>query len=205
MAMFSIGQRINIEVGRKKIQSRVCGWKKGGYILIELPFESAEAAELKTGAEVVARLSINGEPYGFITSLAQFLYGQRMAALSYPETIVRNIEKTSEWIPVSTPVDILKIFGDNELDEWRAALMELNLEGVRIESRRHATIEEKLFLTFTLVTGEIIDNAQASVTAVAKSRSGCLIEAAFTHLTDENRQSLENFIDMISTRSGSRL
>ncbi len=198
--MFRIGQTIKLDCANKSIESRICGWKPGRYILIDLEYENASSTGLHVGVEIVARLARRGKTFGFITSLAQFLYDQKVAVLKYPDSVEQDGDDT--WYPTSMPVEILRTPGDHELEDLRGVVRYVSLAGVRIVSPFEATVGEKLFLTFTLITGGTIDNVQASVTSVVNAGSGFDLTLKYIFLSDTNKRALESFMDMISTRSG---
>jgi len=198
--MFRIGQTIKLDCANKSVKSRICGWKPGRYILIDLEYESDSSTGLHVGDELVARLARRGKTFGFITSPAQFLYDQKVAVLKYPDSIEQDSDDT--WYPTSMPVKILRTPGDHDLEDWSGVVRYVSVAGVRIVSPLGANVGEKLFLTFTLVAGGIVDNVQASVTSVVNTESGFDLTLKYIFLSETNKRALESFMDMISTRSG---
>ena len=200
--MFAVGQKIQLEWDRKKVISRIRGLRKGRYILVDMDYGADDPAKVGAGQKVVARLTVDGAPCGFVTRLSQFLYQHQIAALDYPETVERQAGAEQEWFPLSAPVEVMRTAQDNDLEEWRVTAREVRQGGLRAFSRRPVAQGDTVFLTFTLPAGGKVDNAQATAGASAKSKEGYEIEFSFVAPSDENAQALLNFLDMATTRSG---
>lgn len=198
--MFIAGQEIQMEGENGRFKSRVRGWRKGGYILIDMDYTTEPGASLKTGDEMVARFFMGGEPFGFVTTLLQFLYNHSLALLAYPERVERNSERRSERVPVSIPVEILQILAGHELEEWRGVIRDISHNGARIISPRPAAVNETLFLTFTPGEGGEVDNAQAVVRRIARIQEGYELGLDFVSLGDDNERTLSEFLEMAAAR-----
>ncbi len=200
--MFTAGQRIHLEWGNRRFESRIRGWKKDCYILVDMEYDSEDFAGIQLGHELVARFIKDGMSYGFVASPSQFLYDHHIAVLAYPEQIELHKEKQIRWFPVSSPVYILQALAGHELEDWRCVARELSLSGLRVISNHAVKIGDKLFITFDLVTGEKVENIHVAVERVSKAAGGFKLELKYIFLSDDNKQALDNFVDMASTRSG---
>lgn len=200
--MFTVGQKIQLEWDRKKVISRIRGFRKGHYVLVDMDYGADDPAKLGGGQKVVARLTLEGAPCGFVTRLSQFLYQHGIAALDYPEIVERHIRPEHEWFPMSAPVEVMRTAQDNDLEEWRVTAREVCLGGLRAFSKRAVERGDTMFLTFTLPAGGKVDNAQATAASATKGKGGYEIEFSFVAPSDENAQALLNFTDMATTRSG---
>jgi c-di-GMP-binding flagellar brake protein YcgR len=200
--MFSIGKVIHLEWGRRTLKSRIRAWKNGHYILVDLDYEKDTNAGLALGHDVVARFVKDGQAFGFITKAVEYLFDHQAVVFEYPEHIELSGVREIKWFPVSAPVDILHTVSKTELDEWKGVAREVSARGVKMVSHKGASKGSKLFIAFNLVTGERVDNAQVYVKSVEHGPEGYEMELEFIFLAPENKQAVDNFVELVSTHGG---
>src|SRR5690606_31216752 len=186
-----VGGQTFLEVTNERRQTRraktkVRGWVKGEYILMDLPAAPDEASCILKGAACVVRFVHEGAACGFSSKILDWCdMGLPFFRIDWPENIkVLHVRKHAR-IPVHLPSTFS--FPDGE---DIGTIHDLSNGGCALLAKRFPKDGTPLRLTFTLPDGAPIKNLRATVRRSRPHGSEVFIGCCFVDIADGHNDAL---------------
>ncbi len=195
--MFNVGQKMTVEGGKKKMITRLRGWKLGeqGYILVDPPPPGQMSETLSPDLDIVVRSVKCGKFFGlearFITVLDKInlrMFKTREDVLKFP---LRSDDRAYCLIPAS----ILRKIKGKYVEAAKGMIFDLSLGGAKFFTREPLPETEYHWVSFSLGIVGMVEFQKMKV--VRKNIMNMTYEYAgpFVNMKKDNEKKLLRFFE----------
>ncbi|NLH48123.1 MAG: flagellar brake protein [Myxococcales bacterium] len=176
----------NGESGQIRSIANVLGWQKPEYLMTAIPRLDSTTVKIVPSAEVVLRYILDGTVYGFSTRLiGEYQSPVPMWVLEYPKSVEFKNLRRSPRVSLELPVTCA--------DGMQMRTVDISANGALLTGNAPLSIGDILRISFNLPDGTAIDNLEADVVRVQKSRTESLFGINF-HETSDQLAKIARFI-----------
>lgn len=180
-----------------RCKSRIVGWHKEQFFILEGPRINGKDLPSKPGEAMIVRFMLDGTIYGFNATLVRkILLPIQMWLMSYPNIVetktLRRHERLSMLIPAS-------IHGQ---EKNKALILDLSKGGALVEVNQKFELGSKLKISFSLPNNDKIDDMEVEVRGFSTNQNGFQIGTSFESANQEHRQKIISFIGEIKNNTG---
>lgn len=190
---------LDLKIQNKAIRckSRIVGWHKEQFFILEGPRVNGKDLPSKPGEAMVVRFMLDGTIYGFNATLVRkILLPIQMWLMSYPNIVetktLRQDERLSMLIPAS-------IHGQ---EKNKALILDLSKGGALVEVNQKFELGSKLKISFSLPNNDKVDDMEVEVRGFSTNQNGFQIGTSFDGANQEHRQKINSFIGEIKNNTG---
>ncbi|MBF0292058.1 MAG: PilZ domain-containing protein [Nitrospinae bacterium] len=159
MAMiFKPGLELSLENGAYKGKTNVTGWKDGRYLLLDIP----NGWSVKQNQHIVARLSNGGMYCGFSSEVIGSFPEINVAVVKFPDDISESTSRKNGRFPAAIPVYASRQTSSNGAEK-NGIITDISLGGLKFTCHMMFRVAEKVFLNFSLPTGQSVSAATVTV------------------------------------------
>ena len=169
MLVLNVPVEIEGFLDKRKLKSRIIGWRVGEFVIIEHPTLNGEPAYFPKDAAIVCRWSIQGQVYGFkahvlhnLTKPFTYLF------LEYPFQFDEVQSEDQNMVSLSVPVSIVPGERDSEEpppggEPIEGQLKTLGVSNCRVACASDFKEDSVLFINLVLPDGTKVDSLKVHV------------------------------------------
>jgi c-di-GMP-binding flagellar brake protein YcgR len=187
------GLELSLENGSYKGKTTVCGWKDDKYLLLDVPAGWA----IKHGQQIVARLSSDGSYCGFSSEVIGHFPEINVAALSFPDDFSESSSRKNGRYPAAIPMNAT---GNPSPDggHRNGIITDISMGGLKFTCNFMFKVGEKVFLNFTLPTGEKVTGAAIAIKSMKAGEKRHEYGGEFDIISDSVQKAVGKLMDRLN-------
>jgi len=187
------GLELSIENGSFKGKSNICGWKDGKYLLLDVPAGWA----IKQSQHILARLSSNGSYCGFSSEVIGHFPEINVAALSFPDDFSESSSRRNGRYPAAIPMNATSN-PSADVGFMNGIITDISMGGLRFTCNSMFRVGEKVFLNFTLPTGQSVTGAAIAIKSMKAGDKKYEYGGEFDIISDSVQKAVGKLMDRLS-------
>lgn len=191
--IFKPGLELSLENGSYKGKANVSGWKEGKYLLLDIP----NGWTVKQNQHVVARLASGGTYCGFSSEVVGSFPEINVMALKFPDDINESSARKTGRYPAAIPMYATRQASPDG-SEKNGIITDISLGGLKFTCHMMFRVGEKVFLNFSLPTGQSVTAASVTVKGMKAGEKKYEYGAEFDITCESVQKAVGKLIDRLN-------
>jgi c-di-GMP-binding flagellar brake protein YcgR len=184
---------LSLEDGPYKGKTTVCGWKEGKYLMLDVP----SGWVVKQGRNILARLFSNGSYCGFSSEVIGHFPEINVAVLTFPDDFSESSSRRNGRYPAAIPMNATSepIPDDGHRN---GIITDISMGGLKFTSNFMFSVGQKVFLNFTLPTGQSVTGAAVAIKGMKVSDKKYEYGGEFDLISESVQKAVGKLMDRLS-------
>lgn len=187
------GLELSLENGAFKGKTTVCGWKDDKYLLLDVPTGWA----VKQSQHILARLSSDGSYCGFSSEVIGHFPEINVAAISFPDDVSESSSRKNGRYPAAIPMRAMRQ-PSAEVADNNGIITDISMGGLKFACHLMFMVGEKVFLNFTLPTGQSVNGAAVTIKSMKANEKKYEYGGEFDVICDSVQKAVGKLMDRLS-------